>query len=57
MSILKRILISIPAQAAKKVKSYKVLLKIKVFDAFEKKRDKLNFFYFKYKFIFYLTAR
>ncbi len=44
MSILKRILIPAPAQAAKKIKNYKTLLKIKIPDVFEKKRDKLKNF-------------
>ena len=44
MSILKRISTPAPAQAAKKLKSYKTLLKIKVLDIFEKKRDKLKDF-------------
>ncbi len=44
MSILGRILIPAPAQAAKKIKNYKVLLKIKAPDIFEKKGDKLKDF-------------
>ncbi len=44
MSILRRISTPAPAQAIKKIKSYKALLKIKAPDIFEKKRDKLKNF-------------
>ena len=58
MSILKRILTSVPAYAAaRKIKNNKALLKIKAPDIFEGKRDKLIFFYYKCGFIFCLTAR